>query len=106
MEKNLGNCIFKDLLLKYMVGMFVVVINVNSMKIDDIKFDFKYQLVEDYDFFLRLIYKNDVYYDVCLLMKYWMYLDFLMVIQKVGWGKEFMCLYIDLIYNLLSVDEI
>lgn len=34
-----------------MVGMSAAVINVNSMKIDDIKFDFKYQLVEDYDFF-------------------------------------------------------
>ena len=42
--------------------MSAAVINVNSMKIDDIKFDLKYQLVEDYDFFLRLIYKNDAYY--------------------------------------------
>lgn len=50
-EKNSGNRTFKDLLSKYMVGMSAAVINVNSMKIDDIKFDFKYQLVEDYDFF-------------------------------------------------------
>lgn len=50
-KKNSGNRTFKDLLSKYMVGMSAAVINVNSMKIDDIKFDFKYQLVEDYDFF-------------------------------------------------------
>ena len=88
-----------------MVGMSAAVINVNSMKIDDIKFDFKYQLVEDYDFFLRLIYKNDAYYDARPLMKYRMHSDSLTVTQKAGWGKEFMCLYTDLIYNLLSVDE-
>lgn len=105
-EKNSGNRTFKDLLSKYMVGMSAAVINVNSMKIDDIKFDFKYQLVEDYDFFLRLIYKNDAYYDARPLMKYRMHSDSLTVTQKAGWGKEFMCLYTDLIYNLLSVDEI
>ena len=105
-EKNSGNRTFKDLLSKYMVGMSAAVINGNSMKIDDIKFDFKYQLVEDYDFFLRLIYKNDAYYDARPLMKYRMHSDSLTVTQKAGWGKEFMCLYTDLIYNLLSVDEI
>lgn len=55
---------------------------------------------------MRLIYKNDAYYDARPLMKYRMHSDSLTVTQKAGWGKEFMCLYTDLIYNLLSVDEI
>ena len=47
--------LFKDLLSNGICCCFSAAVNnVNSMKIDDIKFDFKYQLVEDYDFFFEI----------------------------------------------------
>lgn len=96
-----GSRHFKDILVSYQIGMSAAVFK-NE---EHLFFDPHYQLIEDYDFFLRLTRKGDAYYDGMPLMKYRMHTDSLTSASKKNWGVEFDKLYLSLTSQILNKEE-
>lgn len=104
-DKNSSARSFGDLLTCYRVGMSAAVFSIDIARKSSLKFNNKYQLIEDYDFFLNLVRKRDAYYDAEPLMKYRMHDNSLTNSSKKNWANEFDMLYHDLATTILSADE-
>lgn len=84
---------FGDLLESYMVGMSAAVLRVDILKVKEIVFDKRFQMIEDYDFFLKMAHVQNGYYDSKPLMKYRTHTQSLTFKNKSVWANEFMLLY-------------
>lgn len=84
---------FGDLLESYMVGMSAAVIRVEVLKEKKILFDNRFQMIEDYDFFLKIAHVQNGYYDPVPLMKYRTHSQSLTFKNKSVWSNEFLLLY-------------
>ena len=104
-ETESGVRTFGDMLRSYQVGMSAAIIDISKFSITDIAFNNKYQLIEDYDFFLKLLRQGNAYYDAMPLMKYRMHEASLTNSSKKNWAVEFEMLRSDLITTVLNVDE-
>lgn len=96
---------FGDLLSAYHIGMSAAVIKLTYLLPNRLFFDNKYQLIEDYDFFLKIVRWGKAYYDSVPLMKYRMHEASLSNQSKKNWGVELDMLYEDLLANVLGEDE-
>ena len=97
---------FYDLLASYSIGMSAVVIKSSILKQMKVTFNSDYQLIEDYEFFLKLAYHQKAYYIADPLMKYRMHSGSLTVTMRKNWGAEFQQLYDDLTNQWLTEEEI
>lgn len=104
-DKNSGFRNFGDLLTCYRVGMSAAVFRLEIVQQLSLRFNNKYQLIEDYDFFLKLVRKGDAYYDSTPSMKYRMHENSLTNSSKKNWAYEFDLLHHELSNNILSIDE-
>ena len=105
-DRQSGEKNFQDILGHYTVGMSAVVVKKSVLEVNHIIFDRRYQLIEDYDFFLRLSHCKNAYYDATPLMKYRMHPGSLTNSMKMGWGEELQMLYDDLNEKLLAKEEL
>ena len=92
-DKISGSKEFGDLLASYMVGMSAAVMKVDALKENEIIFDNRFQMIEDYDFFLKLVHVHNAYYDSTPLMKYRTHSQSLTFKNKSIWSYEFYELY-------------
>ena len=92
---------FRDVLSSYQIGMSAAVF----LKKTYVQFNPNYQLIEDYDYFLRLTRQGDAFYDDKPLMKYRVHKRSLTNSSKKKWGIEFDNLYQFLIAKFLSKEE-
>lgn len=97
---------FDALLRKYMIGMSAAVVKHEVIKEKSIDFDSRFQLIEDYDFFLKIAHVQKGFYDSNPLMKYRMHSGSLTMKNKEAWALEFRQLHDKLISEMLSADEI
>lgn len=104
-ETESGVRTFGDMLKSYHVGMSAAIIDIRMSRTSDITFNNKYQLIEDYDFFLKLLRQGNAYYDAMPLMKYRMHEASLTNSSKKNWAVEFEMLYNDLTTTVLDVVE-
>lgn len=80
---------FVNLIKRYNVGMSTAIVRKSVINSFNIKFDEKFSLIEDYDFFIRIAYFSDAFYCANLLVKYRMHSNSLTNTYKTGWAKEF-----------------
>lgn len=104
-DRTSGLRSFKDLLSNYRVGMSAAVLDYGIVKKKSIKFDSRYQLIEDYDFFLNLTRWGNAYYDTKPLMKYRIHETSLTNSSKKNWGIEFEMLYQKLMTTTFDYEE-
>lgn len=97
-----GARIFGDLLSNYHVGMSAAVVDYDLVRKHSLRFNNAYELIEDYDFFLRLSRLGSAYYDAEPLMKYRMHEASLTNSSKKNWAIEFDRLHHDLTTNILD----
>lgn len=84
---------FGDLLVGYDIGMSACVFRRELCEQNNISFDKRFSLIEDFDFFLELAHVAPIYYLREVLVKYRMHEGSLTVTHKNGWGKELIVLY-------------
>lgn len=84
---------FGDLLVSYDIGMSACVFRRELCVQNNISFDKRFSLIEDFDFFLALAHIAPIFYLEAVLVKYRMHENSLTVTHKNGWGKELIILY-------------
>ncbi len=92
-KREEGIVVFGDLLVGYDIGMSACVFRRELCVQNNINFDKRFSLIEDFDFFLALAHVAPIYYCAEVLVKYRMHEDSLTVTHKSGWGKELIILY-------------
>lgn len=97
---------FGDLLSSYRVGMSAAVVKTAIIMENQIMFDDHFQMIEDYDFFLKISHIKKCYYDSTPLMKYRTHAGSLTLKNKKIWAYEFSILYKSLKEDKLNTDEI
>lgn len=99
-EKESGRRSFGELLGSYRVGMSAAVFDLADANRHGIRFDARYQLVEDYDFFLKIVRYGEAWYDAKPLMLYRMHAASLTNRSGKNWSVEFELLRKSLITTL------
>lgn len=79
---------YGDLLVGYDIGMSACLFRRDLCVEQNINFDKRFSLIEDYDFFLALAQIAPICYCEDVLAKYRMHENSLTVTHKSGWGKE------------------
>jgi len=79
---------FSYLIKNYNVGMSTALVRKSIVDSNNIIFDEKFSLVEDYDYFLNITYLSKAYYCADLLVKYRMHANSLTHKFRSGWAEE------------------
>ncbi len=100
-SRKTGIVTFGKLLESYDIGMSGCIFR----KVESINFNTHYSLIEDYDFFLKLLYGRCAFFFEEPLFSYRMHEKSLTYSFKEGWAIEFQKEYIFLTSSLLNQDE-
>lgn len=87
---------YKTILTSYGIGMSACIVSYNLVKYNNIKFNDKYQLIEDFDFFLKIADYGDFYYDDQGLCLYRVHSSSTTIKLKNQWASEYEMLYEEL----------
>lgn len=104
-QRKSGYSDFRFFLSHYDVGILCAIVRKDILNKNSIHFDERYSLIEDFDFFLKIVRIQPMYYCEKPLARYRMHEESLSFSQKDGWGKEFRFLLNDLRNLWLSKEE-